>query len=50
MRSAWPTIMTEPCNHQQAQARYDSSEYAGPMALRQDTSVGRLILVDLSAG
>jgi uncharacterized protein (DUF1330 family) len=33
-------------SYEQAKAWYDSSEYAGPKALRQDTSVGRLILVD----
>jgi uncharacterized protein (DUF1330 family) len=30
----------------QARAWYDSQEYAGPKALRQDTSTGRLLLVD----
>jgi uncharacterized protein (DUF1330 family) len=31
---------------ERARAWYDSQEYAGPKALRQQTSIGRVILVD----
>jgi uncharacterized protein (DUF1330 family) len=33
-------------SYERAKAWYDSQEYAGPKALRQDTSTGRVILVD----
>jgi len=39
-------VIVEFESYEQAKAWYDSSEYAGPKALRQDTSVGRLIVVD----
>jgi uncharacterized protein (DUF1330 family) len=39
-------VVIEFDSYEQARAWYDSSEYAGPKALRQDTSIGRLIIVD----
>ena len=39
-------VVLEFDTYEQAKAWYDSQEYAGPKALRQDTSTGRLILVD----
>jgi uncharacterized protein (DUF1330 family) len=39
-------VVLEFDSYDQARKWYDSQEYAGPKALRQDTSVGRVILVD----
>ena len=39
-------VVIEFDSYEQAKAWYDSQEYAGPKALRQDTSTGRVILVD----
>lgn len=39
-------VVVEFDSYEQAKAWYDSEEYAGPKALRQETSTGRLILVD----
>ena len=39
-------VVIEFDSYEQAKAWYDSQEYAGPKALRHDTSTGRLILVD----
>lgn len=43
-------VVIEFDSYERARAWYDSQEYAGPKQLRQDTSVGRLILVDGYAG
>jgi uncharacterized protein (DUF1330 family) len=39
-------VVLEFDSYEQARTWYDSEEYAGPKALRQDTSIGRLILVE----
>jgi uncharacterized protein (DUF1330 family) len=39
-------VVLEFDSYEQARAWYDSQEYTGPKALRQETSVGRLLLVD----
>jgi len=39
-------VVIEFDSYEQARAWYDSDEYAGPRRLRQETSTGRLILVD----
>jgi uncharacterized protein (DUF1330 family) len=39
-------VVLEFDSYEQARAWYDSEEYRGPKALRQETSVSRLILVD----
>lgn len=39
-------VVIEFDSYEQAKTWYDSQEYAGPKALRQETSLGRLILVD----
>ena len=39
-------VVLEFASFERARAWYDSQEYAGPKALRQQTSTGRLILVD----
>jgi uncharacterized protein (DUF1330 family) len=39
-------VVLEFASFDQARAWYDSQEYAGPKALRQQTSTGRVILVD----
>jgi uncharacterized protein (DUF1330 family) len=39
-------VVLEFASFEQARAWYDSQEYAGPKALRQQTSTGRVILVD----
>jgi uncharacterized protein (DUF1330 family) len=39
-------VVIEFDSYEQARAWYDSQEYAGPKALRQETSTGRVILVD----
>jgi uncharacterized protein (DUF1330 family) len=43
-------VVLEFSSFEQAKAWYDSSEYAGPKALRQATSTGRVILVDGYSG
>ena len=39
-------VVIEFDSYEQARSWYDSEVYKGPKALRQDTSTGRLILVD----
>ena len=39
-------VVIEFDSYEQAKKWYDSQEYAGPKALRQATSTGRVILVD----
>ena len=39
-------VVLEFASFERARAWYDSQEYAGPKALRQQTSTGRVILVD----
>jgi uncharacterized protein (DUF1330 family) len=39
-------VVLEFDSYEQAKAWYDSEEYVGPKKLRQETSTGRLILVD----
>ncbi|MGE3913484.1 MAG: DUF1330 domain-containing protein [Chloroflexota bacterium] len=39
-------VVIEFDTYEQAKAWYDSDEYAGPKALRLETSTGRLLLVD----
>src|SRR4051812_38758803 len=39
-------VVIEFDSYDRAKAWYDSQEYAGPKSLRQDTSTGRVILVD----
>ena len=39
-------VVLEFASFEQARAWYDSQEYVGPKAIRQQTSTGRVILVD----
>jgi uncharacterized protein (DUF1330 family) len=43
-------VVLEFASFERARAWYDSQEYAGPKALRQQTSTGRVILVDGYSG